>query len=324
MSEFERVAFVWGENASLPHQPANPPSVGVAMWKDVLPCDLLRWRADAMPDVCAYDVFLVNVFHTEDSTHIAQIRAARPDAFIVGMVDPTIDLVLLHPEWHNIWFQLSLCDLIGGRTHHDCAVYGTLLNKPTIWMPSPIHPLSFFAQYRETPKADYLLAQDHPMVPSPFAHTVAALAAIQRKTGLRIVYAAARAETPELAWMAGLDAEFVGHVPFPSFVEMTAQARLMIDPYFAHSYHRQAVLCAAVGTPLIGSTLTSYTGQVTCDPLRPDEVCRKALALLEDETHYHAVQEAGYALVEREFGVEAARERVRSILAQARQQKRVA
>lgn len=306
--------MVWGENIS-GGQPANPPSVGVAMWKDVLPCDLLRWTPDNPPDFNRYDVYLVNIFQTDDSTHCEQIRRARPDALIVGMVDPKIDLVLLHPEWTGIWQQLSFCDVIGGRTPSDCAVYGAFFHKPTVWMPSPIHPLDYFAELRDTPKDDFILAQDHPMNPSPSAHNVAALAAIQRATGLDVIYAAARDWTPDLAKRAGLRATFAGHVPFFDFIGLTARARLMVDLYLFHSYGRQNVLAAAVGTPVVGSSYTLPTGHPQVDPLNPQQALKTARMLLDNPGVYRHYQQRGYEAVERDFGVDACRARVRQLIA---------
>lgn len=252
---FENVAFVWGENVSEGPLPSSP-SVTVALWPKVLECASLRWRDGQMPDVSGYDLFLVNLFHTADSTHIAQIRAAKPEAVIVAMPDPSLELVLMRPEWMPMLEQMALADWIGGRTGYDCQVYGALLNKRTVHLPSPIGPTEWFAQFRDVAKEDYIIALDHPMDPYMSAHNVAALAAVQRETGMRVVYTAARESTKEYARLAGLEAEWHGHVRFPEFVEMTAKARISIDLYARHSYHRHAVVCAMVGTPIVASTWT--------------------------------------------------------------------
>jgi hypothetical protein len=186
MDDFSRVAFVWGTGQG--GTPAGPPSVSVSLWPHVLGCPMLRWGFEAdCPDLTPYDVFLVNMFATLDGTHIEQIRRARPEATIIAMPDPSLDLVLMIPEWFPMVQQMAMADIIGGRTAHDCAVYGALLRKPTFCLPSPIGPTEFYAKFRDLPKSDYILALDHPMQPDMVAHNVAALAAIQRENECRVL-----------------------------------------------------------------------------------------------------------------------------------------
>jgi hypothetical protein len=310
---FEQVAFVWGENMSGNGPLTGSPSVSVALWPEVLSCAALRWAEGQMPDISGYDVFLVNLFHTPDSTHIAQIRKAKPDAVIVAMPDPSLDLVLLHPEWMPMLEQMALADRIGGRTVFDCEVYGELLNKPTTWLPSPIGPTEWYAPYRELPKEDYILSLDHPMDPYSSAHNVAALAAIQRETGMRVLYASARDATRQYARLAGLEAKWFDWVPFGDFVAMTAKARLSVDLYARHSYHRHAVMCAMVGTPCVASGWSGIELDHTTvrSPFCTGDAVTRALNLLA----YHSyVRESGFELVEYDFGFEASRQRIAALL----------
>lgn len=307
------VLLVWGENVS-GGQPARPPSAGVAMWAQVLGTEWVRW-ADTPPDAArTCRVALVNVFHTQDSTHCEQLRALNPNCYIIATVDPSLDIVLHTPVYAPLLRQLTFADLIGGRTEHDARVYGALLDKPSIWLPSPIGEMDYFAGFRATPKEDFIVTQDHPMLPNAVAHNVAALAKLQRATGLRVVYAAARFETRALADMAGLDAEFHDHIPFPDFVALTARARLCVDLYLRHSFHRHAVVCAAVGTPMVKSAWTCDTGHPDVDPLDPDAACDLAERLLNNRSYYRWAQEAGYATVERLYSFAASRQRFAAIL----------
>jgi hypothetical protein len=310
---FERVAFVWGENVSGSGPLTSSPSVSVALWPEVLGCASLRWTDGNMPDISGYDVFLVNLFHTPDSTHIAQIRKARPDAVIVAMPDPSLDLVLMHPEWMPMLEQMALADWIGGRTVYDCEVYATLLNKPSTWLPSPIGPTEWYEPYRELAKEDYIVALDHPMEPYASAHNVAALAAIQRETGLRVLYASAHDATKQYAQLSGLKAEWFDWVSFGDFVGMTARAKLSVDLYARHSYHRHAVMCAMVGTPCVASRWSSVALGSTSvtSPFCTDDAVLTAMNLLHD---HHYDREGGFALVEQEFGFEASRQRIAFLL----------
>jgi hypothetical protein len=306
---FERIAFVWGENVSGDGPLTGSPSVSVALWPEVLGCASLRWAEGQMPDISGFDVFLVNLFHTPDSTHIAQIRKARPDAVIVAMPDPSLDLVLMHPEWMPMLEQMALADWIGGRTQYDCEVYGALLKTPSVWLPSPIGPTEWYEPFRELDKEDYIVALDHPMDPYASAHNVAALADIQRENGMRVLYASARDATKQYARLAGLEAEWFDWVPFADFVAMTARARLSVDLYARHSYHRHAVMCAMVGTPCVTSSWSGIELEHTTveSPFYSDDAVVTALNLL---AYHNYVPESGWVLVEQEFGFEASRERV--------------
>ncbi len=313
MVDFSRVAFVWGTAQG--GTPAGPPSVSVSLWPHVLGCPLLRWGEWGCPyDLSAYDLFLVNLFATGDATHIEQIRAANPSAVIVAMPDPSLDIVLARPEWIFLLKQMQQADVIGGRTVHDYEVYRALLNKPAVVLPSPIGPTDFYLPYRSAPKDDYIVTQDHPLTPAAEAHNVAALALIQQRTGLPVIYASAHNHTREYAEMAGLKAEWRGHINFFEFVALTARARLCVDVYARHSYHRQAVLCAMVGTPCVGSTWTSVTGHPKVDPFNPGAAEREALALLNDAAHYARVRHSGFQVVEAYYGFEASRERVAELM----------
>lgn len=317
VSDFSCLAFVWGENESSGELPRSP-SVGVALWPEVLGCDVLRWRPDEMPDVSKYSVFLVNIFHTADSTHIEQIRQRHPEAKITGMVDPPIDMVLEYGgAWMNIWRQLSMADVIGGRTAYDNQVYGALLGKPTVHLPSPIGKTEDYLPLRDLPKEDYIVTQDHGWGSAETAQNVAALALIQRATGLRVIYAAAHEYTKEYANLAGLRAEFYEtRLPFWEFVTMTAKARLCVDMYARHSFGRHTAVCAMVGTPLVGSAWANagvWTPYLS-DPYYPEDALKWALVALNDSAEYERIRNAGFGLVESTLGFEASRGRMRGIL----------
>lgn len=313
MDEFARVAFVWGDtecDAPL----AQPPSISAALWAHALGCDLLRWKPGEMPDISKYDLFLVNVFHTKGSTHVQQIKKKRPEAVVVAMADPPIDMVLERPDWLPMWAELGAADIIGGRTWHDCAVYGTFFAKPAVWMPSPAGPLDYFLPFRDLPKEDYIITLDR-WGSHTTGQNVAALAAIQRETGLRVVYARPHPHTKVLAGLAGLEAEWrEPNIPWLEMIEVTARARLCVDLYARHSYGRQGVLCALVGTPCVGSAWTNDAGQRTLSPFDPDLALDVALELLNDADLYAEYRQRGFVLVNRRYSFAEARLRVRDLL----------
>jgi hypothetical protein len=306
-----KIGFVWGENQSAQYTKTN--SVSVALWSEVLGCEPMRWNG-TVPDLRGYQVLMVNLFHLSETRPIRDIKAGNPAIKVIVMPDPSLDLVLYHREWGHMFEEMALADLIGGRTPYDCEVYGALLNKPSAWLPSPIGPDEWFLPYREMAKEDYILALDHPLEPYASAHNVAALALIQRETGRRVLYADAREETKAYARLAGLEAEWTGRVAFGEFVEMTARARLCVDLYARHSYHRHGVLCAMVGTPCISSLWAGVTGHPECHPYRPEWALEIAARLLEHPEDYEEVRLRGFRVVEEEYSFRASRARIEALM----------
>lgn len=311
---FDRVAFVWGTAQG--GEPAHPPSVSVSLWRDALDVPLLRWGDPAdCPDLTPFDIFLVNVFPTSDGTHIEQIRAKRPDAKIIAMVDPTIDLILMNEHTIPMLRQLALADCIGGRTPADCQVYGSVFKQSAEWLPSPIGPTEFYLPYREVIKKQHqILALDHPMNPHQSLQSIAALTLIQHESDYEIVYAAAREITKQYAQIAGLRVEFREHVPFPEFVQLTAESKMCIDPYARTAYHRHAALCAMVGTPCITSQWTTDFGHPKVEsPYSIYQICEEAEKLAIDDGWYNLVRAQGFYKV-RQFDFEHSRDRMEQVI----------
>lgn len=318
------IVWIWGENVSLPSGPAPPPTVSVSAWPFLFGQQWTRWTpfVDAVPTTARYaKIAFVNLFHTADSRHIEQLKQVNPACYVVAMPDPTLDLVLNRPDWLNMYQQMALADAIGGRTHADCRVYGTLLNKPTYWIPSPIGPTEFFAPYRDLPKGDYLLTLDHQFAPANTVCNVAATAAIQRQTGLRVLYAAERDWTPDYARLAGLDCEFLGHVEWREFIDLTARARICVDLYTSHSYGRQQVLCAMVGTPIVGSLWCEDAPGWSVNPFKLEDALDAATSILGYSSYYYQNQSRNMADVERRFGFEASKERINKLVYEIEQVK---
>lgn len=281
--------LVWGEFVT--PGPGGTPAVSVSNWSAVLDKPWLRWdtrHPDTIPDaVRSAKIAIVNLFHTDDSLHIEQIKQVNPSCYCIACPDACVDIILDRPDWVRMLYQMKMADAIGGRTHADCNTYGTLLDKPSFYLPSPIGPTDWFLPFREMEKEDYVLTLDHTMLPNNVGCNVAAVAALQRKTGCRVLYAAARDWTKEYADLAGLKAEWLGHVHFIQFVEITAKARLCVDMYTRHSYGRQQVLCAMVGTPIVGSIWCDDAPGSTKDPFDPERAASGGAGLLEYRSLYN-------------------------------------
>lgn len=323
---YSDVVLIWGENEST--GPAPAPTVSVSAWSDVTGLAWTRWDTGDIrntPDnVRTAKVAIVNLFHTPDSIHIQQIKQVNPQCFVIACPDACIDLVLANPNWMNVHKQMALADMIGGRTTTDCNVYGTFFNKPTTYFPSPIGPTEWFVPFRDLPKEDYIITLDHSFGQPNTYLNVAVCAAVQRETGCRIVYASERAWTPQYAEIAGLKAEFVGHVPFADFVSLTARAKLCIDIYAAHSYGRQQVLCAMVGTPCVGSNyckdaphgdFNAYRiTSLFSDPFYPAGAISDVWSLNEFPEFYKSIRNDLLVDVESRFSFTASRNRFEHLL----------
>jgi hypothetical protein len=292
----DEIALVWGENQSPPNAMAKGPSVSVSLWSEVLGIPWRRWVPGSMPDLGGIKVAFVNLFHTPDSLHITEIKAKYPGIKVVGMVDPSLDLVLSHTDWMNIYTQLSRVDMIGGRTWADARVYGILLNKATTYLPSPIGPTEWFLPYRDTPTQNYIVTLDHAFAPLSTAPNVALCAALQRVTGLPVHYVSVREHTLEYISQANMKSVCYGHVPFEQMVSLTANAALCVDMYMSHSYGRQQVLCGMVGTPVLGSDWCLEAPGEHVDPTDIDKGVLKGLELLRNP--YSNIEHA-YRMVEK-------------------------
>lgn len=290
----EDVILVWGESVSTGPLTTSP-RISVAAWSDVLGLPWLRWDTSDIanvPDVArTAKAAFVNLFWTEDSIHIQQIREVNPNCFITAMPDPSIDLVLANPAWMNMHRQMAIANMIGGRTQADCDVYGTLLNKPTTWLPSPAGPIEWFLPFRDLPKEDYILTLDHQFAPANTYCNVAAVAAAQRHTGMRIVYVGAMPWTRDYAALAGLECEWRDTMPFEEFVNLTARALMCIDMYAAHSYGRQQVLCGMVGTPILSSVWCTDAPGLLIDPFHMRDIPPRAVDAAQDHGRSLATDE---------------------------------
>ncbi len=318
MIDTSRIAFVWTGDPALTHIAAEPPTepkVGVTLWPALLPCDLMAWYAEPDADLAerirAHDVFLVNVFHS--TRNIGHIRRVHPRAFIIALPDPPIDAVLVS-HYYDMLRQMAMADVIAGRNPTDGALYGGMLAKPGGWLPDPIGPAEAFRRYWNLPKEDYLISVDHSIFRVSLQN-VAALAAVQRETGLPVRYWATYEHTHEYARIAGLEVTFHDEVTdYGQFCEHVARARLGVDMYPVHGLGRHGMTHAMVGTPAVVSAWCNPCGMVGADPLRPDQAVEWACELLANAQMYAEVRQKGFEACEALYGFDASRARMVAFL----------
>lgn len=269
--------------------------------------DVMWWMGDRVAaGVGHYDCYIVNLF--PDMEHVTQIRARQPDALIVALPDAYMDEVFLNrdPEKEQRYIQqLKAADVIGYVSDSNQQFY-SVFGKPMVKIPIVIGTPNFFAAVRELPKEDYIITCDHsPRIVDYSIPNVAALAMIQKQTGLRVVYCNPAPHTPMYAAELGLKAEFQPYTVYENFVRLAAKARLGVDLYARHGYGRNELTLAYAGTPCIGSSYTQHPGP-KFDPWRYREAVFWAASLLAEGTDN--LREQGIQYAEQNNGFEAVRE----------------
>jgi hypothetical protein len=232
-------------------------------------CDVIGWDS-AKPNTAParkirrYDVFLVNLF--TDSRHIEQIKRVHPDAFVVAMPDPYLELAIYAADT-VILEQMARADAIGARVQEGVSLYGALYDKPAAWLPSPIGPPGVWDKYWDIEKEDAIIATEHNGYPRSSTATVAALARMQRRIPeATIHFYRPSPKTRTAAELAGLQATWHERVDYPRMVEATARARWGIDLYGGHSQGRNLMTHAMAGTPVVGSNTNNPTGGLAVGP----------------------------------------------------------
>lgn len=311
---FDRVAFVWCGNSWTKVRDTlaqRPPLCTVALWPLVLDCALLGWDSSqpgSVPanDIKGYDIFLVNLF--TDSKHVQQIKAVHPQAYVIALPDPYLELALNDPE-NTLIEQLESADAIGGRTMHDVAVYGPLFNKPAVWLPSPVGPVDGFREYWNEPKEDVLIATEHNGFPRSSASTIAALAIIQKRLDVPVYFYRPDAKTKRLAQSAGLNVIWREGVDYQTMAQATARARWGVDLYPGHSQGRNLQTHAMVGTPVVGSETNNDFDGVQLDPYCPEDAAHHVIVNWKGPK-YEAIRKRAFDYTENNYGFDASRQRM--------------
>lgn len=317
MSDVSRFAIVWTAG-ELPYNFVEPGYVGLMLAPSALPCDLLVWKGENVPDLSGYDALLVTVFGIGER-HISQIRARYPHILIVAWPDPPVEHAFAPESWdpryETMLAEIAQADYIAAHTPDggEMAVYVALTGVPLVQL-STVVVTDTLRALRDVPKADYLLTTGHFWCPHYVAANVAACALVQQATGIPVVYVAETEQARDLARIAGLRADFRGRVSPKDFADLAARARVGIDLYPMHAVGRAGVLCAAVGTPCVGSNTNGGGSVFRVDPWRPDLAAAMALTLLDNPAVYASVRKAGIEVAEACYSIETLRRAVDNLI----------
>lgn len=281
--------------------------------------DELHWPYGGQPDdrVRDYDVLIVNLFM--HSTHIRQIKALHPRAYVIALPDSYMDEVFLGREmaWErNYLDELQAADALGYVSESNWQFYTALLDKPAFHIPIAIGMPAFFSQVRMQRKEDFILAVDHgARLVQMTMPNVAALRRIQQYSGLRVVYVNPSPQTKMYAEVAGLDVEWRGHMVYQDFVNLAGRARLGIDLYARHGMGRNEITLAYAGTPCIGSVQTEALADNTkVQPWYATDAALMGIELLTDRQRYQEWQVNNLAFVEMRYSFASAARRMRQVL----------
>lgn len=311
--------MVWHKPAPKPAAVENGAHIGRYALGAVVDVPAVSWNDDPLENwLYEYDVFFCHLFG--GSKYCTRIREERPDAIIVAVPDSTADEVFRNPEHAKNWLQqFDAADYIGAVSDSTAQLYGALFNKPVIRLPMPIGTDKFFTDARKIDKADFIVTYDHDQHQMS-VQNVAAVARIQRETGLRVIYVNASPLTRAYAETAGLNAEWVDKMNFDDWIEFVAAAKLGVDLYASHGTGRTEITLAYAGTPCVGSNFSDpVEGFIQVDPFKPEDAAAQAIQLLSDEKAYKAAQTAGVKAVRDRFSYKAVRTAWETMIADIKQ-----
>lgn len=270
-----------------------------------------------------YDCFIVNLF--AGGNQAVEIRTAHPTAFIIALPDNAFEQVFTHDSIHDMQFlqQLQAADAIGFVSNSNRYFYGGLFpDKALLQIPMPIGHKDFFKEVRKQEKEDFIITCDHAifngdkvLIDASCIQNVAAVAAVQRATGLRVIYANAAPKTREYAEFVGLRATFTAYLNFATYAELSARARLGIDMYTLHGFGRNTLMWAYAGTPAVGSTYTHFKA-LYADPWDIRECVESAQYILNDAYAYEHTRSIGIGDAYNNHGYKACRELMNRVLGQ--------
>lgn len=320
-----RTAFVW------PIETTTEPLgfgafVGTHYLASICEMNALVMTDTCHPDAGQYDCLIVNLFANQ--ALVTAIKATYPHIYIIAVPDVAFDNVfVLSGAPTDIIFlgQLRAADCIGYVSESNRQLYGALFpDNPMVKIPTPIGHDGYFKAMRSQEKENFIITCDHtPSVGSyPVDYSiqnVAACAAIQRETGLKVVYVNAHPKTREYARFAGLEAEFHGYMNFSDYARLAARARLGVDAYALHGFGRNTLMYAAVGTPAVGSAYNNFN-VTAVEPWLPRYAVEAAQRLLAHSDNYVRV---GLGLVEDNHSFAACRKQMEDVLEQVEQWQRL-
>lgn len=286
------------------------PQVSTLLWIEALGIESVPWNDKGTANIDGFDhidLFLVNIW--ADAPSLSLLKARYPNAKYAALIDMPLEPAI-NGKHRGYFAEMEQADAIIALTPAIGSFLSTLLNKPAYTLRIPVAPTERWLPYRDMEREDYILALDHSYYPTP-APTIAALAAIQRTTGLPVKFGASlkpegvREEIRYYVELAGLQVEFLPGKSFESFAQVTARARLCVDLVAHHTTGRHELFSAMIGTPCIGSRYTADTGQPQIEPYAIDDAMSEAESILGDVDYYESIRRAGYRETEKHHGYEA-------------------
>lgn len=318
-NEFARVAFVDGLRARTYWHRWDQRGTGDlrhCLLQYVLPCDALNWQEHDAWDIERYDVFIVLFFET-GSTALHWLRQQRPDAKIYVIVDAGNEVLFAPDTWganHRKMLRQLQRDadaiVTWDPTLRHARFLAQIVDKPVVYLPIPLMLPDTVDELRNRSREDVLFALEHKQHPRNPAPTLAALTALQRATGCRVVYTDwADDTTLDMAHAFGLDAEFRA-MKWPEKYDMLSRAKLYVDMYCIHHLGRMQIHAASIGTLSLSSTYTASVGHIQTDPWS-DSKLDEVLHALSDADEYDRLIDRGYQVTGQLFDHERVRATVR-------------
>ena len=280
-------------------------------------------RIDHIPEECyppGYDVWVVNLFAHQST--VTKIKDAYPQAKIIVQVD-TLPEHLLAQNAANLITQLKAADLIGDVSEINARFYAGLTGKPYAIIPAPIGPMEWFEERQNKTRAarfaekgelmstDFIIAADHFYIMEWCLPNIAALASVQRATGLKVKYINAGESAKQYSAATGLDCEFLPAMNFEKMLLISSEAILAVDMYVAHSQGRHTAAMAALGLPAIGSVYTGGECPIKVDPFDAETVAQQAKRALGSKEVYAELRATGFENIYRDRSDFAVGERLR-------------
>lgn len=308
--------MVWNQPVHLGELPPGA-HIGTTCLHSLMGMDATWWMGDRpSASVGQYDCYIVHLF--VDMRHVEQIRVKQPDALIVVLPDAYFGEVFTgcNPAQEQTFInQLKLADVIGYISESNRQFYSAW-GKPMVAFPMPIGTPEFFAEVRELPKEDFIITCDHsPRVIEYTIQNVAALALIQKHTGMRVAYYNPGPNTELYARELGLKAEFHPPAVYENYVRRAARARLGVDMYALHGFGRNELTLAYAGTPCVGSEYTDFRAQeYSINPWWVKDVALRAGEMLADSRGAQLTIEWGIECVEKYHSFDSVREKMQRLL----------
>lgn len=292
-----RVACIWNQPGAPVGALAHGAHIGTWSLAAVCGYDVMYWPNDGQPpaSIHDYDVLLVNLFG--GMRHIEQIKGAGYEGAVVAIPDSYFsDLFRQENPLGEIFLkQLQASDVLGVVSESNRRFYGAMLEKPTVHIPHPIGTSAFFDAERQVKRKARILITGH----SDAGHrrpldydlpTIATAGAIQRETGLPIVYVSADESAKTYCAQLGLVVSYLPRMVYEDYVRVSAHSYIGVDMYAIHGMGRNEITWAYAGLPFVAGNYTNGVGGDRFDPWNVESAAEYGIDLVNQRVLYERVQ----------------------------------